>query len=229
MDRIFLLEDDLSLIDGLCYALEKQGFQVTSCRSAVQARQLLAEPGSFDLLILDVSLPDGSGFQVCETVRRRDAKIPILFLTAADEEMNIIRGLDSGGDDYITKPFKLGELFSRIRALLRRAGSAPEPDTLVCGGLRIDLLHSRAALHGVPLTLTGAEYRLLCLLAGNAGQVVTRARLLDALWDSAGDFVDDNTLSVYVRRLREKVEEDPSHPRRLRTVRGFGYLWEETP
>ena len=229
MDRIFLLEDDLSLIDGLCYALEKQGFQVTACRSVTQACQRLAQPGDFDLLILDVALPDGSGFQVCEAVRRRDAKIPILFLTAADEEMNIIRGLDSGGDDYITKPFKLGELFSRIRALLRRAGSAAPPDTLLCGDLRIDLLHSRAVLKGEALTLTGAEYRLLCLLAGSAGQVITRARLLDALWDSAGDFVDDNPLSVYVRRLREKVEEDPSHPRRLRTVRGFGYVWEATP
>ena len=226
MDRIFLLEDDLSLIDGLCYALEKQGFQVTACRSVTQACQRLAQPGDFDLLILDVALPDGSGFQVCEAVRRRDAKIPILFLTAADEEMNIIRGLDSGGDDYITKPFKLGELLSRIRALLRRTKLTEPTEGLQSGQLFLDFTKSQARLNNRPLDLTAAEYRLLSLLARNAGQVLPRSRILDELWDKSGNFVDDNTLSVYIRRLREKIEEDPSHPLHLITVRGFGYQWK---
>ena len=143
--------------------------------------------------------------------------------------MNIIRGLDSGGDDYITKPFRLGELCSRIRALLRRAGIANPGSTTVieCGDITIDLLGSRALLNGKNLELTSAEYRLLCLLVRNVNRIVTREIILSELWDEAGNFVDNNTLSVYVRRLREKVEADPSHPRHLITVRGFGYQWKE--
>uniref|UniRef100_UPI0025D81604 response regulator transcription factor n=1 Tax=uncultured Oscillibacter sp. TaxID=876091 RepID=UPI0025D81604 len=181
------------------------------------------------LLLLDVTLPDGTGFEVCERVRAQNQRIPIIFLTASDEEVSIIRGLDSGGDDYMTKPFKLGELCSRIRALLRRTGMAkPAPSEIIqCGDTQIDLLGSRACLDGRPLDLTGAEYRLLCLLVRNAGRVVTRDTILSELWDDAGNYVDGNTLSVYVRRLREKVEADPSHPLHLLTVRGFGYQWKE--
>lgn len=168
-------------------------------------------------------------FEVCERVREQNQQIPIIFLTASDEEVNIIRGLDSGGDDYITKPFKLGELCSRIRALLRRAAASGNEtrNTVESGSVSIDLLGSRAYLHGRPLDLTGAEYRLLCLLVRNIGRIVTRDTILNELWDGSGDFVDDNTLSVYVRRLREKVEADPSHPQHLLTVRGFGYQWKE--
>ncbi len=164
-----------------------------------------------------------------KTVFQKDSRIPIIFLTASDEEVNIIRGLDSGGDDYITKPFKLGELLSRIRALLRRASLSPQDETplLRCGDLSIDFIQSRASLKNEVLDLTAAEYRLLSLLVRNANQVVPRSRILDELWDSGGSFVDDNTLSVYIRRLREKVETDPSHPVHLSTVRGFGYQWNE--
>ena len=178
--------------------------------------------------LADVTLPDGTGFSVCEQVREKGSTVPIIFLTASDEEVNVIRGLDSGGDDYITKPFKLGELLSRIRALLRRAGiSAAQPaNQMQCGDLTIDLLSGRAAMCGHPLELTQAEFRLLCLLVRNAGRVVTREVILNDLWDNAGDFVDDNTLSVYVRRLREKVEKDPSQPKYLLTVRGYGYQWK---
>ena len=167
--------------------------------------------------------------KICEQIRRRSKQIPIIFLTASDEEVSIIRGLDSGGDDYMTKPFRLGELCSRIRALLRRANvSGPGwQETIECGALRIDLLGSRVSLNGSPLDLTGAEYRLLCLLVRNAGRVVTREQILNELWDDGGNYVDDNTLSVYVRRLREKVEADPSRPQHLITVRGFGYQWRE--
>lgn len=227
-NRILLLEDDLSLTDGLVYALTKNGFAPDLARTVGEANELLGK-NRYDLLLLDVTLPDGTGFSVCEQVRKTGNKVPILFLTALDEEVNVIRGLDCGGDDYITKPFKLGELCSRIRAALRRAGDSgsDRPEGLVCGDLSVDPLHSRAALRGRTLSLTAAEYRLLCLLVRNAGNVVTREVILDELWDGTGAFVDDNTLSVYVRRLREKVEDDPSCPKRLMTARGFGYVWKE--
>ncbi len=174
-----------------------------------------------------MTLPDGTGLDVCSFVREQGNNVPIIFLTAMDEEVHIIRGLDSGADDYITKPFKLGELCSRIRALLRRSGMSEDEGTnqISSGPVTIDLLGGRADFHGQPLDLTGAEYRLLCLLVRNAGQTVLRSTILDALWDGNGNFVDDNTLSVYIRRLREKIEEDPSSPRHLLTIRGFGYTW----
>lgn len=229
MDKILLLEDDTSLIDGLSYSLRKNDFDVTIVQTVKEALNLLDEISRFDLLILDVTLPDGTGFEVCEKVRERNCRIPIIFLTASDEEVSIIRGLDSGGDDYITKPFKLGELYSRIRALLRRAKVTAEnnPALIKCGDITIDLMGSRALLKGEVLDLTVTEYRLLCILIQNAGQILTRNTILEQLWDSSGDFVDDNTLSVYVRRLREKIEKDPFHPKYLITVRGFGYQWKE--
>ncbi len=230
-NTILLLEDDMSLIDGLQYSLKKNGYAVEVARTVSEAKRLLQNIDQYDLLILDVTLPDGTGFEICEMVRNRNEHIPIIFLTASDEEVNIIRGLDSGGDDYITKPFKLGELCSRIRALLRRAGifKREKSSELECGDLSIDFLSNRVLLNGRLLDLTKAEYRLLCLLVRNVNQIVTRERILDELWDDNGNFVDDNTLSVYIRRLREKVETDPSHPAHLMTVRGFGYQWKEVP
>ena len=238
MTKILLLEDDISLIDGLEYSLQKNGFDVETVRTVSDAlNSLVDQISQYNLLILDVTLPDGTGFEVCEKVRQQNKQIPIIFLTASDEEVNIIRGLDCGGDDYITKPFKIGELCSRIRALLRRAyistqtqpPSAPSGNSsiIISGGITIDLTASRVTLNGNPIELTKAEYRLLTLLVRNANRVVTRDIILNELWDSSGDFIDDNTLSVYVRRLREKIEADPSHPRYLTTVRGFGYRWEE--
>ena len=229
MSKILLLEDDISLVDGLQYSLKKNGFETEIVRTVSEALNSIGNIGKYDLLILDVTLPDGTGFDVCEAVRRQGQQVPIIFLTASDEEVNIIRGLDSGGDDYITKPFRLGELCSRIRALLRRAGVSNADNTTVieCGDITIDLLGSRALLNGKNLELTSAEYRLLCLLVRNVNRIVTREIILSELWDEAGNFVDNNTLSVYVRRLREKVEADPSHPRHLITVRGFGYQWKE--
>lgn len=229
MNKILLLEDDVSLTDGLLYSLKKNGFEVENVSTVEEAVRRLPDIAKYDLLLLDVTLPDGTGFEVCERVRKQGSRIPILFLTASDEEVSIIRGLDCGGDDYVTKPFKLGELCSRIRALLRRSGMAG-PDSsarIERGDMVIDLLACRATLRGRVLELTGAEYRLLCLLARNANRIVTREMILNELWDNTGDYVDSNTLSVYVRRLREKVEEDPSHPKHLITVRGFGYQWRE--
>ena len=229
MSKILLLEDDISLVDGLKYSLKKNGFETEIVRTVSEALNSIENIGKYDLLILDVTLPDGTGFDVCEAVRRQGQQVPIIFLTASDEEVNIIRGLDSGGDDYITKPFRLGELCSRIRALLRRAGVSNANNTTVieCGDITVDLLGSRVLLNGKNLELTNAEYRLLCLLIRNVNRIVMREIILSELWDEAGNFVDNNTLSVYVRRLREKVEADPSHPRHLITVRGFGYQWKE--
>ena len=228
MSKILLLEDDISLVDGLKYSLKKNGFDAEIVRTVSEALNSIENIGKYDLLILDVTLPDGTGFDVCEAVRRQGQQVPIIFLTASDEEVNIIRGLDSGGDDYITKPFRLGELCSRIRALLRRAGVSNANNTTVieCGDITVDLLGSRALLNGKNLELTNAEYRLLCLLVRNVNRIVMREIILSELWDEAGNFVDNNTLSVYVRRLREKVEADPSHPKHLITVRGFGYQWK---
>ncbi len=228
-NRILLLEDDISLVDGLKYSLKRNDFEVEVVRTVEEFLQRLPEIRTYDLLILDVTLPDGTGFEVCEKVRNQGSQIPILFLTASDEEINVIRGLDSGGDDYVTKPFLLGELCSRIRALLRRTGGLSQSKNAViaCGDIFIDLLGSRVMLRGRTLELTSAEYRLICLLVRNANRVTTRNHILNELWDGTGDFVDDNTLSVYVRRLREKIEADPSHPEHLLTVRGFGYQWNE--
>lgn len=229
MSKLLLVEDDISLIDGLHYSLKKNGFCVDIARTVEEAEKLLDQIRKYDLLILDVTLPDGTGFEVCEKIRKENKQIPIIFLTASDEEVNIIRGLDCGGDDYVTKPFKLGELCSRIRALLRRAGVAPQDkaNVLECGDISIDLLSCRVTLKNKVLELTNAEYRLLCLLVRNANRIVSRDIILNDLWDGTGNFVDDNTLSVYIRRLREKVEIDASHPQRLLTIRGFGYQWKE--
>ena len=228
MSRLLLLEDDLSLIDGLKYSLEKNGFELDVARSVTEARKYLSAGHGYDLLLLDVTLPDGTGFMICEERRALNDMTPIIFLTAADEETSIIRGLDCGGDDYITKPFKLGELCSRIRALLRRSAlqSSPYTGVIRSGPVTIDQTAAKAYLSGEYLDLTGAEYRLLCLFIRHAGQTLTRNLILDELWDGQGNFVDDNTLSVYIRRLREKIEEQPSRPAHLLTVRGMGYRWE---
>lgn len=227
MSKILYVEDDLSLIDGLQYTLQKNGYEVDNARTVQEALALFKEK-KYELLLLDVTLPDGTGFDICEEVRKA-TMVPIIFLTASDEEVSIIRGLDCGGDDYMTKPFRLGELCSRIRALLRRTGTADrEKDvSLTCGDIKVDLLGSRVFLKGQMLELTAAEYRFICLLVRNANRVITRNVILNELWDSTGDYVDNNTLSVYVRRLREKIETDPSKPEHLLTVRGFGYQWKE--
>jgi two-component system response regulator RegX3 len=227
--KLLLLEDDISLVDGLKYSLTRNGFTVEIARTVEEVILLLPKIDRYDLLIFDVTLPDGNGFDLCQRVRKVGKQVPIIFLTASDEEVNIIRGLDSGGDDYVTKPFRLGELCSRIHALLRRTHILrQERNTVIeCGDISIDLLGSRVLLNGRMLDLTSAEYRLVCLLVRNSNQVITRNCILNELWDSSGDFVDDNTLSVYVRRLREKIEDDPSKPKHLLTVRGFGYQWRE--
>ena len=224
MKRLFLLEDDLSLINGLSFAFKKQGFELDIARTLGEADALWTD-GKYDLLVLDVSLPDGSGFEFCKKMRMV-SKVPIIFLTASDEEINIIMGLDIGGDDYITKPFKLGVLVSRINALLRRTeGFSPVDTELRSNGIRVLLLQGQAFKNGELLDLTAAEYKLLCLFMQNPGVVLTKEQILDKLWDCEGNYIDSSTLTVYMRRLRMKVEDNPSEPQMLLTVRRMGYKW----
>lgn len=224
MNRLLLLEDDLSLIDGLSCFFKKQGFELDVVRTVKEANTVWTD-GKYDLLLLDVSLPDGSGFEVCRRVRQA-SKVPIIFLTASDEEINIVTGLDIGGDDYITKPFQLGVLQSRINALLRRAKNFGEADAEISlSGIKVLLLKGEVYKNGQLLDLTTAEYRLLCLLMQNPGIILSKEKILDKLWDGEGSYVDDNTLAVYIRRLRMKIENDPGDPKMLLTVRCMGYKW----
>lgn len=224
MSNILLLEDDLSLINGLSFALKKQGFELAVTRTLKEADSLWID-GKYDLLILDVSLPDGTGFEFCKKVRQV-SKVPIIFLTAADEEMDVIMGLDIGGDDYITKPFKLGVLVSRVNALLRRAKDFSSADTqLESNGMKVLLLQGQAFKNGKLLDLTAAEYKLLCLFMKKPNMVLTKEQILDKLWDCDGNYIDSSTLTVYMRRLRIKIEDNPSEPQMLLTVRGMGYKW----
>ena len=226
MSNLLLLEDDISLIDGLHYSLKKNGFYVDIVRTVEEAEKQLAQIEKYDLLILDVTLPDGTGFEVCENVRKHDKQIPIIFLTASDEEMNIIMGLDIGGDDYITKPFKLGVLVSRINALLRRAKDFNSTDTeLQSNGIKVLLLQGQVFKNEKLIDLTAAEYKLLCLFMKNPNVVLTKEQILDKLWDCEGNYIDSSTLTVYMRRLRMKIEDNPSEPQMLLTVRRMGYKW----
>ncbi|MED9882655.1 MAG: response regulator transcription factor [Blautia sp.] len=224
MNNILLIEDDLSLVNGLTFALKKQGFKLEVARTIKEAENLWTD-GKYDLLVLDVTLPDGTGFEFCKKVRRT-SKVPIIFLTAADEEMDIIMGLDIGGDDYITKPFKLGVLISRINALLRRTNDfSTEGTMLQSNGIKVFLLQGQAFKNDRLLELTAAEYKLLCLFMRNPNVVLTKEQILDRLWDCNGNYIDSSTLTVYMRRLRIKIEDNPGEPKMLLTVRGMGYKW----
>lgn len=224
MRRILLVEDDLSLVSGLSFAIKKQGYQLDVAHTRSEAEQFW-ENGAYDLVILDVSLPDGSGFDICRKMRET-SKVPIMFLTAMDEETDMIMGLDIGGDDYITKPFKLAVFLSRINALLRRSGNFNQTDTeLDSGGITVRLLSGEVYKNGEKIELTANEYKLLRLFMEHPGQVLSPEQILGKLWDCEGDYVDGNTLTVYIRRLRTKIEDDPGKPKRIVTVRRMGYKW----
>ena len=224
MKHIFFVEDDLSLINGLSFAIKRQGYALTIARTSVEAGQLWAN-GKYDLVILDVTLPDGSGFDLCRKIRQ-SSKVPIMFLTAADEEVDIIMGLDIGGDDYITKPFKLAVFLSRVNALLRRSENFNQSDTeLKSNGIQIQLLKQEVTKDGVPLDLTASEYKLLCLFMENPNIVISPEQILSNLWDCNEKYIDSNTLTVYIRRLRTKIEDIPADPQKIVTVRRMGYKW----
>ncbi len=222
--KILMIEDDLSLINGLSFAIKKQGYDLDIARTRLEADTVWTD-GIFDLVILDVSLPDGSGFDICKKIRET-SKVPIIFLTAADEETDIIMGLDIGGDDYITKPFKLAVLLSRINAILRRSNNFNQTNTeLNSNGIIIKLLKGEVYKNRERIDLTTGEYKLLCMLMGNPDIVLSAEKILSQLWDCKENYVDNNTLTVYIRRLRTKIEDNPSEPKMIITVRGMGYKW----
>lgn len=218
--RILLTEDDHAISDGLCYTLSQEGYSVAQAFSLEQARALL-EREAFDLVLLDLNLPDGSGYGLCGEIKRK-SDIPVIFLTAYDGELNVVQGLDMGADDYIAKPFRVRELMSRIRSVMRRYQKTSE-EILSVGNVRLYPARAKVFKGEKEIALTAMEYRLLLAFLKNPGQVFTRARLLEEIWDVAGDFVNDNTLTVYVKRLREKLEDDIQNPQIIQTVRGLGY------
>lgn len=226
--RILIVEDDKTIALGMEYALSEEGFEVNIAGNLKVAKEFLGN-NSYDLLLLDVMLPDGNGYDLCRELRKA-SELPIIFLTACDEEINIVMGLDMGGDDYITKPFRVRELISRIKAVLRRRGKGGvDKKFLSFGELRVHLLEGRVYRGEEEILLTSVEYRLLLALCKNPGIVMSRSQILESLWDYAGEFVNDNTLTVYIKRLREKIEDSNSEPKYIATIRGMGYkwIWEE--
>lgn len=221
MTHVLLVDDDTSIVSNLRTFLNQEGFQVTSANNQKETIDLL-DSGQyhFDLALLDVSLPDGSGFSLCSTIKT-NSDIPVIFLTASDDEYSVVAGLDLGADDYIPKPFRPRELISRMNSVLRRYHRGSQP--LEYHELKADTVRGLVYKNNVELTLSALEYRLLLLFLSNQGIVLTRSRLLDELWDMAGEFVNDNTLTVYIKRLREKIEADPAHPEYIKTIRGLGY------
>lgn len=221
MTHVLLVDDDTSIVSSLQTFLNQEGFQVTSVNNHKETIDLL-DSGQyhFDLALLDVSLPDESGFSLCSAIKA-NSDIPVIFLTASDDEYSVVAGLDLGADDYISKPFRPRELISRMNSVLRRYHRGSQP--LEYHELKADTVRGLVYKNNVELTLSALEYRLLLLFLSNQSIVLTRSRLLDELWDMAGEFVNDNTLTVYIKRLREKIEADPAHPEYIKTIRGLGY------
>lgn len=222
MSAILFVEDDATIAMGVEYSLKQEGFQVSLAYRFEEARALLKN-NPFDLVLLDLGLPDGSGYELCKEIRAA-GDTPIIILSARDEESSIVLGLDLGADDYLTKPFRLRELISRMNAVLRRRGPIEASDrTLTCGDVTVIPQQAKVYKNGQEVILTALEYRLLLTLLANQGRVLTRAQILSQIWDVDEDYVNDNTLTVYIKRLREKLEDDPQNPTLITTVRGLGY------
>lgn len=221
MDRLLIVEDDPTLIRMLTSFLTTENFQVISVPGQSSA-SIAMENEAPDLALVDISLEDGNGFAVC--AQAKELGIPVIFLTASSDEFSVVTGLDMGADDYISKPFRPRELVSRIRSVLRRTGK--RQSVIALGDLVIDTDKGTVTRNGQDLYLSALEYKLLLVFLNNRGQILTRDKLLEEIWDSAGDYVGDNTLTVYIKRLREKIEADPQNPAYIKTVRGMGYKLE---
>jgi two-component system response regulator VicR len=220
--KILFVEDDKTIASGLCYSLTEEGYNVKHCLNYESAIKEISET-SFDLAILDLSLPDGSGYDICRILKKK-SDIPVIFLTAIDDEVNVVMGLDMGADDYVTKPFRVRELLSRIKSVLRRYDKNEKAKTLFqFNDIKIDIAQAKVFKGDKEIILTPLEYRLLLMFINHEGQVLSRNQLLESIWDIAGSFVNDNTLTVYIKRLREKLEDDPQDPKIIKTVRGIGY------
>ncbi len=224
MYRILVVEDDEALARGIEFTLAMEKWQV-KCVGTIEDAKDYIKTSSCHLVLLDVMLPDGDGFELCRELRKY-SDIPVIFLTALDEEVNIVQGLDIGADDYVTKPFRIKELTSRIKAVLRRKTILNKNNRLVESGVFALNPHEMSLTkNNTSIQLTPIEFKLLCILINNRGQVMKREKILEKLWDINEEFIDDNTLSVHIRRLREKIEDIPSSPSYIKTVRGAGYMW----
>lgn len=223
--KLFVLEDDAAIGMGLSYSLKNEGYDVTVAKNVKSAYEILNKE-TFSLYILDLTLPDGSGYDVCREIKK-SGDFPVIFLTAYDDEVNVVMGLELGADDYISKPFRVKELLARIKSVLRRY-SKDSPDGIVSvGSIKVNTNEAKIYKNGAEIILTAMEYKLLLIFINNRGKVLSRQRLLEDIWDVAGDFVNDNTLTVYIKRLRDKIEEDPAKPRIIKTVRGLGYIIDD--
>ena len=232
--KVFLLEDDDAISMGMKYSLEKEGYEVTHAESVMQTRKLW-KGDCYDVCILDINLPDGNGYDVCKFIKEKE-DVPVIFLTASDAEVNVVMGLEMGADDYICKPFRINELMARIKTVLRRSGKRNSgmgsEDESVEKLANISIYTNEAKVTKKDeetgeernIELTALEYRLLLTFCNNKGVVLSRNQLLQDMWDVSGDFVNDNTLTVYIKRLRDKIEKDPTNPQIIRTVRGMGYI-----
>lgn len=223
MNSILLVEDDESLNRGISFKLSKEGYKTFAAKTIKEARNIFKSQ-SIDLCILDIGLPDGSGFDFCGEIRKT-SDVLIIFLTACDEEVDIVTGLDMGGDDYITKPFSLTVLISKINALLRRNCSY-ESKEIVSGDITFDSNNMKLTKNNSEIILTKVEFKLVKYLIENAGHIVTKNQLF-SIWDMDSEFIDQNTIAVNIRRLREKIEDDPSNPVYIKNVRGIGYIWSK--
>lgn len=219
MHKILVVEDDTLIVRNLSELLLQEGFAVTTASGQKEALQA-AENVGFDLALLDISLLDGNGFSLCKSLKER-YQLPVIFLTATDDEASVVMGLDMGADDYIIKPFRPMEMISRIKSVLRRTGRAQA--VFEIGNLRVDSVRGTVHKNGKEVYLSALEYRLLLVFLNNRGVVLSRSKLLESIWDIAGEFVNDNTLTVYIKRLRDKIEDDPQNAQIIRTVRGIGY------
>lgn len=221
---IFLLEDDSAIGIGLSYSLKNEGYSVTVAKTVKDALKIISD-NTFDLYILDLTLPDGSGYDVCTEIKKTGDR-PVIFLTAYDE-VNVVMGLEMGADDYISKPFRVKELLARIKTVLRRYNKDTADGIINIGNIKVNTNEAKVYKNSEEVILTAMEYRLLLTFINNRGIVLSRQKLLEDIWDVAGDFVNDNTLTVYIKRLRDKIEKDPAHPLIIKTVRGMGYILEK--
>lgn len=221
---IFLLEDDDAIAMGLSYSLENEGYTVTVAKSVSQALEIINKK-NFSMYLLDLTLPDGSGYSVCKRIKEI-GDFPVIFLTAYDDEVNVVMGFELGADDYITKPFRLKELLVRIKSVFRRYNNDSDDGKIKVKDLVVNTNEAKVYKNGNEIVLTAMEYRLLLILLNNRGCVLSRTQLLENIWDVAGDFVEDNTLTVYIKRLRDKIEENPTDPKYIKTIRGLGYIIE---
>lgn len=222
---IFLVEDNETIAKGLEYTLQQEGFDVIIAYQVKQAKEKLTNQVS--LAIIDITLPDGDGFELCTYIKSR-FDVPIIFLTARDEETDIVLGLDMGADDYVTKPFRTRELVSRINTVLRRYGKDEKnKNQITVKNITIDMDKGIVYKANQEIEMSALEYRILLMLFTNKGHLITREQILEKIWDIAGNFVNDNTLTVYIKRVREKIEDDATNPQIIKTVRGIGYRVEE--